>query len=365
MRHVVSSQNSTAPPSSSSPPASSAAAQKRRRGQRTGLLALLLLYGTALVAIGIADARGPERWIVSSFNLYLPQWLWALPGLILVGVSLRIAQRWTWFPLLCVIWVATTLMGFCWHIGPAAGAGGGKSRLRVMTYNIKYGQRDVAAFLKEIADTQPDLLLLQDVGDTMDGPLRLLLHGRNVRAFGQYVIASHLPLSEPQIRWISLLGEAQHTCLRCQLTVGRSRITVYDVHLLTPRAGLNAVKFQNGESLSVLEQNVAARLQQARLLAQALQQEQGALIVAGDFNAPDISLVCRTLRLTGLRDAFAEAGEGYGYTYGHMLRLRHSYMRLDHILVSPEWQVQGCWAGSAEGSDHRPVIADLVLLPGN
>jgi endonuclease/exonuclease/phosphatase family metal-dependent hydrolase len=37
-------------------------------------------------------------------------------------------------------------------------------------------------------------------------------------------------------------------------------------------------------------------------------------------------------------------------------------MRLDHVLVSPGVAVQAIRDGVGQGSDHRPVIADLVLL---
>jgi len=84
--------------------------------------------------------------------------------------------------------------------------------------------------------------------------------------------------------------------------------------------------------------------------------------VAGDFNAPVQSIVCRKLMRHGLTDAFSTAGQGYGYSFGHELRLvAHSYVRLDHILASRHWRVERCWTGGADASDHRPVIADLVL----
>ena len=38
-----------------------------------------------------------------------------------------------------------------------------------------------------------------------------------------------------------------------------------------------------------------------------------------------------------------------------------SFLRIDHILVSPEIGVIGAFAGDKEGSEHRPVIADLLL----
>ena len=102
-------------------------------------------------------------------------------------------------------------------------------------------------------------------------------------------------------------------------------------------------------------------------MVEYLQTEQGPVIVAGDLNAPEASLVCATLKEAGLRDAFSEGGTGYGYTYGHLLFknrlpwLRISWMRIDHIMLNSRFSAQRCWTGSGQASDHRPVIADLVL----
>jgi endonuclease/exonuclease/phosphatase family metal-dependent hydrolase len=38
-------------------------------------------------------------------------------------------------------------------------------------------------------------------------------------------------------------------------------------------------------------------------------------------------------------------------------------MRLDHVLVSPGVETRSIREGRGEGSDHRPIIADLALLP--
>jgi endonuclease/exonuclease/phosphatase family metal-dependent hydrolase len=112
---------------------------------------------------------------------------------------------------------------------------------------------------------------------------------------------------------------------------------------------------------------VQARYIQAQALREYISQEKGPFIVAGDLNSPDDSWVCVTLRAAGLHDAFAEGGKGYGYTYGHSLlqkrlpALKTSWMRIDHILTSRQFQTRDCRVGTANASAHRPVIADLVL----
>jgi len=74
------------------------------------------------------------------------------------------------------------------------------------------------------------------------------------------------------------------------------------------------------------------------------------------------------MRRTGLHEAFAESDRGYGYTYGHFLLSRRfpwfphlSWMRIDHVIVSPGVEVQQCWTGTGRASDQRPVFADLRL----
>ena len=65
----------------------------------------------------------------------------------------------------------------------------------------------------------------------------------------------------------------------------------------------------------------------------------------------------------GLRDAFATAGRGWGHTYGHRMRPRFSFLRIDHVLVSDDVEVVRAFTGGKDASDHRPVIADLRLPP--
>ena len=121
------------------------------------------------------------------------------------------------------------------------------------------------------------------------------------------------------------------------------------------------------KAIQKLEDNVRARVIQARTLREYLRQESGPVIVAGDLNSPDASQVCAILREAGLHDAFAEGGKGYGYTYGHFLLQNRfpgheiSWMRIDHIMMSPQLHSQKSWTGTGEASDHRPVTADLVL----
>lgn len=326
------------------------------------LILLQAAYLLALWTLAFFNAQGAEGWWLGSLNLYLPQWVWALPGGIILLLTLGFARRWAWVPLGALLWVFGPLMGLCWHWGlPAApdaapGSTAG-TRLRVMTYNVKGGSRDAAAIVRDIQAFHPDLIQMQDSYGVMNGAVGQALAGWNVRADGQYLVASPGPFSELESRDLSFAG-SQHHCVRYRLRVGSTDVTVYDVHLLSPREGLVSARHRR---VGGLMENAGDRLQEAGRLAEYVQAEPGPTLLTGDLNAPTQSLVCRRLSEAGLRDAFSEAGYGYGYTYGGYTRVGSPYVRIDHIMASPVWRIERCWVGNAAGSDHCPVIADLVL----
>lgn len=331
-------------------------------------LALTLLnaaYLLVLLVLTLSNATGPEGWWLGSLNLYLPQWIWALPAAVILPLTFGFARRWAWVPLLALLWVLGPVMGFCWHWGLPAGSDAPRPavsgvRLRVMTYNVKGGRHDGAAVVRDIRAFHPDLIQFQDSEDVLKGPVGVALAGWNVRVSGQYVVASPSPISELEPRDISYAGGTPHHCVRYLLQVGRTQVAVYDVHLLSPRLGLISVRHRK---IGGIVGNTEARLQEAVHLADYVRQETGPTLVTGDLNAPVQSLVCRGLFAAGLRDAFSESGYGYGYSYGAFTPVGHSYVRIDHILASRQWQFENCWVGNEIGSEHCPVIADLVL-PG-
>lgn len=336
------------------------------------LLSLTIFYGAILAAITVLNWFGADRWWFGALNLYLPQAIWLIPGIFLTCFSLKFARRWILLPVLCVLWVSGPIMGFCWPLHSLPDLPESVA-IRVMTCNAKYGKRDIAPLTNDIMWYKPNVVILQDADRSLDGPLANFFREWNVRSFGQYVIASNLPLSEARIRTISFPGE-NHSCLRCELLIGAAVITMYNVHLETPREGLNAfraVKLRPSylsQAVQLFENNVESRLIQARTLSEYISKEQGPVIVAGDLNSPDTSLACSMLRHAGLHDAFAEGGKGYGYTYGHFLLqhrlpwLHFPWMRIDHIMTSTHFQSLRCWVGTAKASEHRPVIADLILM---
>ncbi len=344
---------------------------KPKRKAPAWFIVLTACYGASLAAVTALNHFGADLWWFGALNLYLPQAMWLIPGILLILCSLAIAPRWLWLQTLYVIWVLGPVMGLSWSFHPLYEAPG-TAALRLMTCNAKFGRHDIKVLIGEIDRQKPDIVLLQDAPGSMKSPLGAYFRKWYARSFGQYVVASRFPLEKVEAREISLPWQ-KLACLRCQIRLGRQTLTVYNVHFESPRVGLNAFRTARHspwylpKAILRLENNVEDRVAQAAAMRDFIRREEGPVIVAGDLNSPDSSLACKTLRDAGLHDAFDEGGRGYGYTYGHFL-LQHrlpwlhiSWMRIDHIMLSAQLTARRCWTGTDKASEHRPVIADLVL----
>ena len=331
-------------------------------------IARFAVLGVAVPALMLAGAYRAEplgSWWLELLQ-YAPYPAFLLPALLAVVLSWRLNWAWRVIAIGALGLVMTVIMGLAFgHADAGSGA------LRMMTYNIK-AQRAARhpgvfeALEREVARQRPDLLVMQDAGELSaarrNSPAlaQAIFGGRHVFSHDQYIVVSRYPLRDCRAGDLSFRGQP-HSYVRCIVTVDGSEVELFAAHLLSPRRGLNATRREGAEGIDDWQQNFEDRLSQSRALAGDVAKRELPLIVAGDLNAPETSPVVRTLLDRGLRDAFSSAGRGYGYTHGHSTMLAISFLRIDHILVSPEIGVVDALAGGKDGSEHRPVIADLVL----
>ena len=344
---------------------------RRLRGVLNGSARAAVVATTlpaVLLALGYQWEVAGSWWL--ELLQYMPWALYLLPALAAFMASFLLRPVWRLAAALGLGLVLTVVMGLALNRGDA-----GSGRVRFMTYNVKAylaehrpGAFDLLA--QEVARHDPDILVMQDAGKLTQ--LRHLQHdlaasvfaGRSVFAHGQYIVVSRTPLRDCRVGDLSLPGGG-YDYVHCTVTVHGVELDVVTAHLVSPRQGLAATRRDPAEGLDDWEQNFNDRLAQSRRLAADLAHSRRPLIVAGDLNAPETSPVIRTLLNQGLRDAFSAGGWGYGYTHGHSLKARSafagSFLRIDHILVSPDIGVADSFAGGALASEHRPVIADLLL----
>jgi endonuclease/exonuclease/phosphatase (EEP) superfamily protein YafD len=329
-------------------------------------LAALVIAGLVLVLVLAFGFRfGTDEMWWFEIARYVPFPAYLVPALLLVACAWPLGWRWRALALVTPVLVATELMGLAVGSPDAGGA-----RLRFMTYNIKaYLARKTpdgyARIAWEIARHDPDVIVMQDAGsiesaEQLPAPMKAALKGRQVYVQGQYIVASRYPLSHCAPGNMSFSGQ-EDDFVHCTLGVAGKDIDLFTAHFVSPRDGLNAARGRAVGGMQEWETNFNDRMAQSIQLSAAVAKATHPVIVAGDLNADEHSPVVRRLLANGLRDAFSSAAVGYGYTIGHDLRPGFSFLRIDHVLVSPDIGVRDAAPGGREGSEHRPVVADLLV----
>lgn len=345
-------------------------------------LARLGVLSACACAIGLtlAYSFGTEQTWLLELLRYAPFPAYLLPSLLALGLSF-VLLGWGWriTAVAAIVLMLTRVMGLSLgldRIEPSTDSAIQARTLRFMTYNIKSyraawrwdGFKELAG---EIESHQPDLIVMQDATHIgMPGRLLDMLRQsrpqlQHVYTYDQYAVVSRYPVRDCKPYDMSAGGTIRREYVRCVVRIDGTDVDLVVIHFITPREGLNAVRSDKGSGLDDWRENYTTRLAQSHQVQSdlSLRTERRPLLVAGDLNASEESPVVQGLLALGLRDAYSQAGRGYGYTIGHALKPGVSFLRIDHILVSEEFGVLRCVTGWRGASEHRPVVADLVLAP--
>lgn len=291
--------------------------------------------------------------------------------------------------------------GLFWPLwGGARDDGGstaGAAAVRVMTFNITGVDRDVGPLLETIRQAGADVVIVQELSSGLAQALGSRLEetypyrrlrpaeaGLGAGIWSRYVIADEevWPGSRRGAQW-------QHVTL----SVGGRTLHVVNLHLtapVPPRFARGLVR--TAASSQVAADAVQSRSREVTALVprlRALAQSPDPLVVGGDLNltdqAPDYQRLLGA-RPAGARlvDAYRLRGWGLGHTFpapplyplppsvvplsifafGRQFVVPGPVLRLDHVLCSPDVVVRRArvWP-TWGGSDHLPVVVDLVLPP--
>lgn len=302
-----------------------------------------------LVLLGIAAVRliWPDRWFLLvlanayTFWIYLPGYgLAVVAGFLrrsaLLGIALLVVALHLWW-VLPDYWPADSVPTEAWSA----------PRLRLFTANLSFENPDVAAIVEEARQADPDVVLFQE----FTGAAEAAVNGSGLAEKLPYQVSapagpfgtaifSRYPLEDAETWDVAGVPMARAT-----VVVEGKRMRVYNVHTVSPTSSANT----------------AAWNREWRLIVDAVRQEHGEVIVAGDFNATQHHRWYGELEHLSLHPAHEERGRGNATTWpngGRKLRP----IRIDHVFLSAGLVTLTIHEGEGKGSDHRPVIADVAIL---
>lgn len=233
--------------------------------------------------------------------------------------------------------------------------------VRVMTWNAYFRNQNGAAFFAAVAKEQPDLIAIQEVG----APLAEAISTELAAAYPfQVRYPAKIPAGLALLSRYPFLSTTppdftEATGCNCHLVtldIAGQPVTIINAHPWPARSVLTGGK--------LLEFNTET---QDRIFAQILARVEGAtgpLLLTGDLNTMPIQANYRRLSAL-LQDAYADSGTGAAATFP-INRTGDSWfpqpvIRIDYIFHNAAWQAQRSWVGTIAGSDHRYVMAELVL----
>lgn len=350
---------------------------KSARPQRRGAAAigsLAIGYLVALAAIVGALRLGGERWWLATVALYLPRIAFALPLPFVVAALLWARSYRLLATQIVSAWIVLfPLMGL--RLGGLQAPTPGAWRLRVFTANIGNGAGGIDAVVARARGADPDLVVLEEVDAADVASLRAGLAGYAFWSAGQFAVASRFPIEEAALPpALEIEGRLYpRSYARCRLLTPAGPLRLYAVHPISPHDAFNKLRGRelpdelltarvfDRRARAIVEENTARRLAQVRALADDARQSADPVLIAGDTNLPDLSWALATL-LGGYRDAFADAGRGFGYTYPAQ---RRAWMRIDRLLAGPRvrWRFLGAASDPPRLHDHLPLTAEVELLP--
>lgn len=316
-------------------------------------LAACWIVGLALVAWNVMRFYPGDSWFPVRLGNYFAPWLLMVAALATLVAALG-RRRW----LTGLVGLSTLLLlGRFWPLltprlnsDLAYATINSAPRLRVMTFNVHYSNRNTAGIAQLIQDQAPDVVAFQEFTRELGDPL----HSQLATAYPYYLPDD---ARQPRLALISRYpltalppGPWRTQCARLDLPA--ASVVVWNVHAM-PAISRSGWEWQR-RGLEALGREVAA--------------EPGPIVVLGDFNTTDQNENYR-LVAEHLLDVHRAIGWGFGFTfpdtrlYLPALPRLGPVLRIDHIFVSQHWAPQDIQIiPNGHGSDHLPVIATLRLI---
>jgi endonuclease/exonuclease/phosphatase (EEP) superfamily protein YafD len=322
----------------------------RDQAVRRGILSVGVLLTLTLLAATCCATGARVFWLFDLAVHFRVQYAaMGLFGFILLVVAR--APGWALLALIVAAWnamyAAPSLVTHPPSLPRVAGeaATGDPVRLRLASINVLYANEDYSRVTDFVQRERPDAVAMLEMTakwrQALAGLEKIYPHRYQTTGVGTrgMTLWSRLPMKDVSVLPI---GVRQEPAIQATLDVQGREVRLFAVHTTWPLAPASARR----------------RNQQLELLAERARAVTLPLVVIGDLNITPFSPHFQQL-LADSRLRSAAEGFGWQATWPSFMPL--AGIQIDHVLVNSRVAVQHFTRGAPTGSDHLPIVADVVL----
>jgi endonuclease/exonuclease/phosphatase (EEP) superfamily protein YafD len=316
---------------------------------RRALVRRAVVLAALLAGVSVVSMLAAWHWLAELTVHFAPHYLVAS---LVLGAVLGLGRRWVW-ALLCAGVLALNL----WRVWPylespsvVEARSGPEAGIRVLQWNVNFRNRDPEPALAWILEREMgvDVVVLLEVTHlwrpVLDALARFYPHSLIETREDNFGIAVFSRLPDSDLRLLTHRGSGLPSVLAIGSSPAGEIFALWAVHPPPPV----------GPELAAL------RNRQIATLIDALRDPAMPMLVAGDLNmTPWSPWFARLVREAGLRDS--GAGRGVRPTWAPAPVPAWLGLPVDHLLGTPEFRVLARELGPRMGSDHRPLVTEMIL----
>lgn len=236
--------------------------------------------------------------------------------------------------------------------------------VKVMSYNVRlfnlYKWNEDEETAKNIVDfistKDPDILAIQEFYNDRKNPIsyphKYIKLKSKTNKFGLALFSKYPILKSGSLNF----DKSANNAVFIDILKGKDTVRVYNIHLQSLKINPNKENFgeENSEKLLHRLQNAFKKqVVQTEQFLEHQKQFNGKKIICGDFNNTAYSWVYHQISLEK-KDAFVEAGKGFGKTFNYSFPAR-----IDFILTDKDISINQFKTFNVKYSDHYPILARL------
>lgn len=240
----------------------------------------------------------------------------------------------------------------------------------VLSYNVRLfnlfkwiPDENVSENIKKfIEEQQPDIICFQEYSKSAEFEFQdykfrhIVMHGKKIKS-GQAIFSKFRIIDQGEIA----LPNSDNNVVYADIIKNEDTIRVYSIHLqsinISPQINESIDEEKSKMIVNRLSEGFKQQQLQSELILSHMEDFKGKKIVCGDMNNTAFSYTYKNVK-ADMKDAFVEAGKGFGKTYNY------SYYpaRIDYILTDEIFEVKEFITFTDfNNSDHFPIMARLNI----